>query len=88
MRWNRIVNAGQQARVAAAMGQPGADAADVIEAFIAGLGQPTRLSEVGIGPDKFDLIAAAAMADRGIRDRLPLFCRETPGLSPAPSSGH
>jgi maleylacetate reductase len=68
MRWNRIVNAGQQARVAAAMGQPGADAADVIEAFIAGLGQPTRLSEVGIGPDRFDLIAAAAMADRGIRD--------------------
>jgi len=67
MRWNRPVNAAQQARVAAAMGQPGADAADAIEAFNAGLGQPVRLSEVGIGREKFDLIAEASMADRGIR---------------------
>lgn len=68
MRWNRPVNAEAQARVAAAMGRPGEEAADAIEAFIAGLGQPVRLSEVGIGPDKFDLIAEASMADRGIRD--------------------
>ncbi|MEK9660783.1 MAG: iron-containing alcohol dehydrogenase [Alphaproteobacteria bacterium] len=68
MRWNRPVNADQQARVAAAMGRPGEDAADAIEAFIASLGQPTRLSGVGIGPDRFDLIAEASMADRGIRD--------------------
>ena len=67
MRWNRAVNAAQQARVAAAMGRPGEEAADVIEAFIAGLGQPVRLSQVGIGPDKFELIAEASMADRGIR---------------------
>jgi maleylacetate reductase len=50
------------------MGRPGADAADAIEDFIAGLGQPVRLSAVDVGPDRFDLIAEAAMADRGIRD--------------------
>lgn len=68
MRWNVDWNGDRQARVAAAMGHPGKAAGDVIEAFIAGLGQPTSLSAVGVGRDKFDLIADASMADRGIRD--------------------
>jgi len=35
MRWNKPVNAERQAMVAAAMGHPGEDAGDVLDAFIA-----------------------------------------------------
>ena len=38
MRWNKHDNAERQALVAAAMGQPGKDAADVLDDFIRGLG--------------------------------------------------
>lgn len=61
MRWNRPVNAGRQALVAAAMGHPGEDAGDVLDAFIGGLGMPRSLSAVGIGPDKFQRIAEGAL---------------------------
>jgi maleylacetate reductase len=47
---------------AAAMGQPGADAGDLLDALIAGLGMPRSLSAVGIGPEHFDRIAEQAMA--------------------------
>ncbi|MBS0541910.1 MAG: iron-containing alcohol dehydrogenase, partial [Proteobacteria bacterium] len=40
MRWNRSANAAKQASVAAAMGHPGKDAGDVLDAFIRGLGMP------------------------------------------------
>ena len=45
MHWNKPENAERQALVAAAMGHPGDDAGDVLDAFIAGLGhaaQPWR----------------------------------------------
>ena len=61
MRWNTSVNAARQADIAAAMGHPGQDAGDVLEALIRGLGMPARLSDVGIGPDQFDRIAEASM---------------------------
>lgn len=61
MRWNKPANAERQALVAAAMGQPGQDAADVLDRFISSLGMPRRLSEVGIGPEHFDKIAQGAM---------------------------
>ncbi|MBS0521764.1 MAG: iron-containing alcohol dehydrogenase, partial [Proteobacteria bacterium] len=61
MRWNKAANAERQALVAAAMGHPGADAGDVLDAFIAGLGMPRRLRDVKIGPDQFDEIAVQAM---------------------------
>jgi len=61
MRWNRSANAHRQALVAAAMGRPGEDAADVLDAFIAGLGMPRRLNDVRIGPEHFDKIAEQAM---------------------------
>ena len=35
MRWNKSANADRQALVAAAMGHPGEDAGDVLDAFIA-----------------------------------------------------
>jgi maleylacetate reductase len=62
MRWNKQANAGRQALVADAMGQPGKDAGDVLDAFIRGLGLPRSLQDVRIGPEHFDRIAEAAMA--------------------------
>ena len=61
MRWNRSANAAKQAKVAAAMGQPGKDAGDVLDAFIRGLGMPRSLGEVKIGREQFDRIATQAM---------------------------
>jgi maleylacetate reductase len=62
MRWNQSANAERQALVAAAMGRPGEDAADVLDAFIRNLGMPRRLQDVGVGPEHFDAIALQAMA--------------------------
>jgi maleylacetate reductase len=62
LRWNQPDNAERQAMVSAAMGQPGKDAADVLDGFIAGLGMPRRLQEVRIGTEHFDRIAEQAMA--------------------------
>jgi alcohol dehydrogenase class IV len=61
MRWNKPANAARQAMVAAAMGHPGEEAADVLDGFIAGLGMPRSLAAVGIGPEHFARIAEAAM---------------------------
>jgi len=61
MRWNKLANADRQALVAAAMGHPGEDAGDVLDAFIAGLGMPRSLGAVNVGPDKFARIAEQAM---------------------------
>jgi maleylacetate reductase len=61
MRWNRPANAARQALAAAAMGHPGEDAADVLDAFIAGLGMPRSLGAVKIGPESFDRMAEQAM---------------------------
>ncbi|WP_178130329.1 iron-containing alcohol dehydrogenase [Reyranella sp. CPCC 100927] len=61
MRWNKPVNADRQALVAAAMGHPGQDAGDVLDAFIAGLGMPRSLKAVNVGPDSFERIATQAM---------------------------
>ncbi len=61
MRWNKPVNAERQALVSAAMGRPGEDAADVLDAFIAGLGMPRSLGAVSVGADAFDRIAEQAM---------------------------
>ena len=54
MRWNKSVNAERQALVAAAMGQPGKDAGDVLDDFIRDLGMPRSLREVKVGPEHFD----------------------------------
>jgi alcohol dehydrogenase class IV len=61
MRWNKPANAAKQAKVAAAMGQPGKEAGDVLDAFIRGLGMPRSLGEVKVGREHFDRIAAQAM---------------------------
>jgi len=61
MRWNKSANAERQALVAEAMGQPGKDAGDVLDAFIRGLGMPRSLQDVRVGPEHFDAIAEQAM---------------------------
>jgi maleylacetate reductase len=61
MRWNKPANAGKQALVSAAMDRPGEDAADVLDAFIAGLGMPRSLTAVKVGRESFDRIAEQAM---------------------------
>ncbi|MGX1167241.1 maleylacetate reductase [Bradyrhizobium sp. USDA 372] len=61
MRWNARDNAERQTIVAAAMGYPGRDAADVLDAFIRSLGMPRSLGDVRIAPEHFDAIAEAAM---------------------------
>jgi len=62
MRWNKPENAERQALVAAAMGLPGKDAADVLDGFIRSLGMPRSLQEIRIGPEHFDRISEQAMA--------------------------
>jgi maleylacetate reductase len=61
MRWNKSANAERQALIAAAMGHPGEDAADVLDAFITGLGMPRSLHAVNVGRDAFDRMAEQAM---------------------------
>lgn len=61
MHWNKQVNAERQALVAAAMGHPGEDAGDVLDAFIADLGMPRSLGAVKVGREHFDRIAEQAM---------------------------
>ena len=62
MRWNESANAARQALVAEAMGEPGEDAADVLDAFIRSLGMPRSLREVRVSVEHFDAIAQQAMA--------------------------
>ena len=61
MRWNRAANAERQKLVAAAMGEPKADAGDLLDRFIAGLGMPRSLSAAGVGREHFRRIAEQAM---------------------------
>ena len=61
MRWNKPANAARQALVSAAMGDPAADAGDLLDSFIAGLGMPRSLGAVSVGVDAFDRIAQQAM---------------------------
>jgi alcohol dehydrogenase class IV len=61
MRWNKSANADRQALIANAMGHPAGDAGDVLDQFIRGLGMPRSLSEVKVGKEHFDRIAAQAM---------------------------
>jgi len=63
LRYNREVNRERQLLVAEAMGHPGEDAAEVMQAFIRGLGLPTRLSEVGVTREHYAQIAEKSLHD-------------------------
>jgi len=66
LRFNATVNAGRQAWVSEALGQPGVPAGDAVAALIAGLGLPARLRDVGVRHDQLDRIAEESMHDRWI----------------------
>ena len=67
MRFNAAVCAAPMAEIAAALGQPGRDAADQVEALIASLGLPTRISQLGIDPGRLPVIAQKGMANPWVR---------------------
>jgi maleylacetate reductase len=66
LRWNLPVNADRQKRVSEAFGKPDTPAADLVANLVAGLGLPRRLSEVGVGKDRFREIAEKSMHDRAV----------------------
>ena len=63
MRYNAAVCASQMAEIAAALGDASTPAADQVEAMIARLGLPTRLSQLGIGRERLAVIAQKGMAN-------------------------
>ena len=67
LRWNLSVNAAQQEMVAQALGAKDGDAAMAVAKLVEGLGQPTRLRDVGVRPEHYDAIAAGAMQNVFVR---------------------
>ena len=59
MNWNAAANAARQAHVSEAFGFAGEPAGEVLRRFIASLGQPTRLRDVGIAREELAGIAAS-----------------------------
>ncbi|MFH0299200.1 iron-containing alcohol dehydrogenase [Bradyrhizobium sp. 31Argb] len=70
LRYNRPATEQAQKSIAAALGAPGLDAGEAFAAFIAKLGLPRRLADVGVGEDRFELIGKNAM--------LSIFTRSNP----------
>jgi len=66
LRWNLPANADRQKRVSEAFGKPDTPAADLVANLVATLGLPGRLSEVGVGKDRFREIAEKSMHDRAV----------------------
>ncbi|HEY8004466.1 MAG TPA: iron-containing alcohol dehydrogenase [Phenylobacterium sp.] len=67
LKWNEGVGAERQARVSELLGRPGVLASQSVRELAAGLGLPTDLKSVGIGPEAFDAIAEHTMHDNGVR---------------------
>ena len=67
LRWNAPVNAKKQAAVSEAFGRSGEAASDVVEDFIARLGQPGTLCAVGIIEDQLDTIAEGSLGNMMVR---------------------
>ena len=70
LRYNKPATAEAQESIAAALRAPELDASDAFAAFIGKLGLPRKLSEVGVGEEKFGLIGKNAM--------LSIFTRSNP----------
>jgi alcohol dehydrogenase class IV len=70
LKYNRPATEAAQASIAAALGAPGRDASEAFAGFIAELGLPRRLADVGVAEDRFELIGKNAM--------LSIFTRANP----------
>ena len=66
LRWNLPANAERQKRVGEAFGKSDVAAGDLVEGLVKSLGLPGRLSEVGVGRDRFREIAEKSMHDRAV----------------------
>jgi maleylacetate reductase len=66
LRWNLPLNGERQKRVSEAFGKPETAAADLVAGLVASLGLPQRLSDVGVGKDRFREIADKSMHDRAV----------------------
>jgi maleylacetate reductase len=64
LRWNAEDPDNRQGLVSEAFGQPRLPAGDVLDAFVASLGMPRTLTDVGISEDDFGLIAENCLHDR------------------------
>jgi len=67
LQWNAGADDARQARVSELMGFDGVAASQAVKRLVAGLGLPTDLAAVGIGPDQFLAIAEHTMHDSGVR---------------------
>lgn len=67
MRYNLSETAAQQELIAEAMGGPEAAAADLVEAFVARLGLPTRLRDAGVREDQLAQIAEGSLGNMMVR---------------------
>ncbi len=63
LEYNASVNGDRQAMISEALGRPGTPAGEAVADFIARLGLPRSLAEVGVGPGDFELIAKNTMND-------------------------
>jgi maleylacetate reductase len=63
LRYNETANADRQALVAEAFGRAGEPAWRVVHEFIASLGLPRSLAEVGVTAEQFPTVAKAALLD-------------------------
>ena len=63
LQWNESVNGARQADIAAALGQEGASAADILDRFIASLGMPRSLRDVGVAEAQLPQLAENCMLD-------------------------
>ena len=68
MRYNKVVNAPKQKMIAQAMGCEGMEAADAIEQLVHSLNLPTRIRDVGVKREDFQVIADKVMHDFGIKN--------------------
>ena len=66
LRWNRAVNAERQRLIAAAFGQPDAEAGDLVADLVRRLELPSTLRAVGVERAQLPLIAEHSMHDRWI----------------------
>lgn len=67
LKWNEAAGTERQDLVAELMGADGLSASEAVKRLAQGLGLPTDLKSIGIGPDKFQAIAEHTMHDNGVR---------------------
>jgi maleylacetate reductase len=68
--YNAPVSIAQQAALAAAFGEPGGSAADAVRRFIASLGLPTRMSELGVDESKLPRVAETGLGNAFVKANL------------------